>query len=73
MSRAAVGDLYALMLDATAKKSERRQARVFLRSQARRRHHVLGALLAALDPGAPIPAATVSEAAPAGQNGTALG
>jgi hypothetical protein len=71
-TRAAVEDLYALMLDATAKKSERRQAKVYLRAQARRRHQVLGALLAALDPGAPISAPAVSEAAPAGQNGAAL-
>jgi hypothetical protein len=71
-TRAAVEDLYALMLDATAKKSERRQAKVYLRAQARRRHQVLSALLAALDPGAPTSAAAVSEATPAGQNDAAL-
>jgi hypothetical protein len=71
-THAAVEDLYALMLDATAKKSERRQAKVYLRAQARRRHQMLGALLAALDPGVPIPVAGVSEADPAGQSGVAL-
>ena len=71
-TRTAVEDLYALMLDATAPKQERRHARVFLRDQARRRHRVLGALFAALDPGASIPPAATSEADPVGQNGAAL-
>ena len=71
-TRAVVDDLYFMTLDATAKKSERRQAKVYLRAQARRRHQVLGALLAALDPGAPVPAAAVSEADSTGQNDAAL-
>jgi hypothetical protein len=52
-TRAAVEDLYAMMLDATAKKSERKHARVYLRTQARRRHQMLGTLLAAVEPAAP--------------------
>src|SRR5262249_34560733 len=71
-TRAAVEDLYAMMLDATAKKSERRQAKVYLRAQARRRHQVLGALLAALARGVPLPVSAVPGAAPAGQTGAAL-
>jgi hypothetical protein len=70
-TRAAVEDLYAMTLDATARKRERRHARVFLRDQARRRHQALGALLGALAPSAQVPAGAVSEARPAGQNGAA--
>jgi hypothetical protein len=49
-TRAAVDDLYFMTLDATAKKSERKHARIYLRAQARRRYQKLGALLAAVDP-----------------------
>src|SRR5262249_16920409 len=49
-TRAVVEDLYFLTLDATAKKSERKHARIYLRAHARRRHQKLGALLAAVDP-----------------------
>jgi hypothetical protein len=49
-TRAVVDDLYFMTLDATAKKSERKHARIYLRAQARWRHQKLGALLAAVDP-----------------------
>jgi len=70
-THAIVEDLYTLMLDASAPKQERRHARVFLRHQARRHHKALGALFAALDPGAPISAVAVSEADLVGQEGDA--
>ena len=49
-ARAAVNDLYNMVLDGTAKKRERRQAKVYLRNQARRRYLLLESLLTAVDP-----------------------
>jgi hypothetical protein len=70
-TRAAVEDLYAMTLDATAKKSERRHAKIYLRAQARRKHQVLWALFAALDPAAPAVEPTVVPPSPTYQNDTA--
>jgi len=74
-TRAVVEDLYSMMLDATAKKSERKHARIYLRTHARRRHQMLGALLEAVAPAdvtSPAPVAPAPEGHGSGENGVAF-
>ena len=59
--RPLVEDLYGLLLDGTAKRAHRLHARVYIRDHGRRCYRSLGALLDALDPGAPAAPGSVDE------------